>query len=94
MRYRFGVSGHLRASHHAASTIRGTQPARTLRMNNILLRLLVKFQTLTMREDGQDLVEYALVVGLISVAAVATLKSAATAINGVITNITTTLNNA
>jgi pilus assembly protein Flp/PilA len=63
-------------------------------MNNALLRLLVKFHTLTMREDGQDLVEYALVVGLISVAAVATLKGAATAINGLLTSITTTLDNA
>ena len=61
-------------------------------MNNAFLKLLVKFQTLAMREDGQDLVEYALVVGLISVAAVATLKSAAGAVTGVITNITTTLN--
>ena len=63
-------------------------------MNNALLRMLVKFHTLTMREDGQDLVEYALILGLISVAAVATLRSAATAINGVITSITTTLDNA
>lgn len=63
-------------------------------MNNALLRLLVRFQTLAMRDDGQDLVEYALVVGLISVAAVATLKSAATALNGVLTSITTTLDNA
>lgn len=63
-------------------------------MNNALLRMLVKFHTLTMREDGQDLVEYALILGLISVAAVATLRGAATAINGVITSITTTLDNA
>ena len=62
-------------------------------MNNFFLRLLVKLQTLAMREEGQDLVEYALVVGLISVAAVTTLKSAATAVNGVISNITTTLTN-
>jgi pilus assembly protein Flp/PilA len=63
-------------------------------MNNALLRLIVKLQTLTMREEGQDLVEYALVVGLISVAAVATLKGAATSINTLLTSITTTLNNA
>lgn len=63
-------------------------------MNNAMLRLLVKIQTLTMLNEGQDLVEYALVVGLISVAAVATLKSAATALNAVITSITTTLDNA
>lgn len=61
-------------------------------MNDLFLRLIVKLQTLAMREDGQDLVEYALVVGLISVAAVATLKSAATAVNSVVANITDTLN--
>ncbi len=63
-------------------------------MNNLYLRLLAKFQTLIMREEGQDLVEYALVVGLISVAAVATLQSASTAVNGVITKITSALNEA
>lgn len=61
-------------------------------MKDLLLKLLVKCQTLSMREEGQDLVEYALVVGLISVAAVATLKSAATAVNAVVSNITGTLN--
>lgn len=70
------------------------KPARKSKMNNALLKLLVKLQTLSVREDGQDLVEYALVVGLISIAAVATLKNAATAINGVITSITSTLSNA
>jgi pilus assembly protein Flp/PilA len=60
-------------------------------MNDLFLKFIVKLQTLAMREEGQDLVEYALVVGLISVAAVTTLKSAATAINGVVTSITTTL---
>lgn len=63
-------------------------------MNGTLLKLYVKLQTLTLQEEGQDLVEYALVVGLISIACVATLNSAATAVNGVITSITTTLTNA
>ncbi len=45
-------------------------------------------------EEGQDLVEYALVVGLISIAAVAGLQNAATAVNGVITSITGALNSA
>jgi pilus assembly protein Flp/PilA len=63
-------------------------------MNNALLRLLVKFHTLTIREEGQDLVEYALVVGLVSLAAVVTLKGAANAINGLLTSISTTLDNA
>lgn len=61
-------------------------------MNELFLKLAVKLQTLAMREEGQDLVEYALVVGLISVAMVATLRGVASACEGVITNITTTLN--
>jgi pilus assembly protein Flp/PilA len=64
-----------------------------IHMNDLFLKFLVKLQTLAMREEGQDLVEYALVVGLISVAAVATLQNAATAVNAVIKNITGTLNN-
>lgn len=62
-------------------------------MNDAFLRMLVKFHALAIREEGQDLVEYALVDGLISVAAVAVLQSAATAVNNVISNITTTLTN-
>lgn len=62
-------------------------------MNDAFFRLLVKLQPVATCEEGQDLVEYALVVGLISVAAVATLQGAATAVNNVIGNITTTLSN-
>jgi pilus assembly protein Flp/PilA len=47
---------------------------------------------LTIREEGQDLVEYALVTGLLAVAAVATLKTTATSITGIFSNIKTTLN--
>jgi pilus assembly protein Flp/PilA len=60
-------------------------------MNDVLLNLFVKMQTLMIREEGQDLVEYALVVGLISVAAVGVLKILATDVNAVFTNISTTL---
>lgn len=45
-------------------------------------------------ESGQDLVEYSLVAALLSAAAVATLKSLATAINGVFGSITSTLTSA
>ena len=51
------------------------------------LRLLVKVQDLMNREEGQDLVEYALVVALISTACVAGLNSVATAINSQFTSI-------
>jgi Flp pilus assembly pilin Flp len=37
----------------------------------MLLKLYVKFQDLMSREEGQDLVEYALVVALIALGAVA-----------------------
>jgi len=51
-------------------------------MNTLYLKLLVKMQDLMHREEGQDLVEYALIVALISTACVAGAKSVATAING------------
>jgi len=43
------------------------------------------------REDGQDLVEYALVVALIAFAATAGMRSLATKINSTFTNISTSL---
>ena len=39
-------------------------------MNNMLLKLYVKFQDLKNHEEGQDLVEYALVVALIAFGAI------------------------
>ena len=50
-------------------------------MNNLYLNLYIKFQILMDREDGQDMVEYALVVSLIAFAAVAGVKGLAGGIN-------------
>jgi pilus assembly protein Flp/PilA len=50
-------------------------------MNTMLLKLYVKFQDLLTREEGQDLVEYALVVALIAFGATAGMKSLATGLN-------------
>jgi len=50
-------------------------------MNNMLLNLYVKFQDLMNREEGQDLVEYALVVALIALGAVASMRTVATSIS-------------
>jgi pilus assembly protein Flp/PilA len=50
-------------------------------MNNILFRLLVKIQRLASREEGQDLVEYALVVALIAFGAVTGMKHLSSEIN-------------
>ena len=60
-------------------------------MNDTLLKLSVKMQTLVMQEEGQDLIEYALVVALIAFAATAGMSSVATAINTAFTNIGTKL---
>jgi pilus assembly protein Flp/PilA len=60
-------------------------------MKNSLLILSVKIQSLLSREEGQDLIEYALVVALIAFAATAGMKSLATDINLAFTNIGTSL---
>jgi pilus assembly protein Flp/PilA len=60
-------------------------------MNNILLKVYVKFQDLASREEGQDLVEYALVVALIAFGATAGMKALATGLNTAFQGISTTL---
>ena len=60
-------------------------------MNNLLIKLYVRLQDLASREDGQDLVEYALVVALIAFGATAGMGKLATGINTAFTNITTQL---
>jgi Flp pilus assembly pilin Flp len=56
-------------------------------MNNLLIKMYVKFQELKDREDGQYLVEYALVIVLVSIAAVASLGTLAGKITGVFSTI-------
>ena len=60
-------------------------------MKDILLKLYIKFQDLISQEDGQDLVEYALIVALIALACTVGMKSLATAISSGFTNLGTTL---
>ena len=59
-------------------------------MNTMLLKLYVKFQDLMSREEGQDLVEYALVVALIALGAAASMKTLASAISTEFTSISST----
>ena len=56
-------------------------------MNNALLRFYVKMQDLMSQDEGQDLVEYALVVVIISVGAVAILGTLATQVETVFSTI-------
>ncbi|HVO97173.1 MAG TPA: Flp family type IVb pilin [Bryobacteraceae bacterium] len=64
-------------------------------MRNAFLKLLVKAQ-LTLaslkKEDGQDLIEYALVVALVAFAATAGMKTLATGLNAAFSNIAGVLN--
>jgi pilus assembly protein Flp/PilA len=62
-----------------------------MQVNNMLLRLYLKFQDLMHREEGQDLVEYALLITLVALAAVAGVNKVASAINTIFSNISTTL---
>jgi pilus assembly protein Flp/PilA len=60
-------------------------------MNNLLLKLYVKLQELKDREEGQDLVEYALVVALVAFGATAGMGALAGGINTAFNNISTKL---
>jgi len=58
-------------------------------MNTLLLKLYAKSQELKNNEEGQDMVEYALVVALISLAATVAMQGVATALVNQFTNIST-----
>jgi pilus assembly protein Flp/PilA len=60
-------------------------------MNTMLLKVYIKFQDLATREEGQDLVEYALVVALIAFGATAGMKALAGGLNTAFNNISSTL---
>jgi pilus assembly protein Flp/PilA len=60
-------------------------------MNSLLLNLYVKFQDLKSSEEGQDLVEYALVVALIAFGATAGMSNLASGINTAFNNVSTQL---
>ena len=67
-------------------------------MNNLYLKLVIKqqqlkglFLDLMNREEGQDLVEYALVVALIAFGAILGMHSLATGLNTAFGDISTTL---
>jgi Flp pilus assembly pilin Flp len=60
-------------------------------VNNILLKLQVKLQDLLSREDGQDMVEYALIACLISLGCTATSQFLASGLSHAYGNISTTL---
>ncbi len=60
-------------------------------MNDLLLKMSLKIQDLMTREEGQDLVEYALVITLVALAAVGGIRGVTSAVNSVFSKISTTL---
>jgi pilus assembly protein Flp/PilA len=60
-------------------------------MNNLFLKLYVNFQNLVENEQGQDLVEYALLIALISLTVITSVKGIATAVNNVFSNVSNSL---
>jgi pilus assembly protein Flp/PilA len=63
-------------------------------MQETFWKLYSRLQTLILQEEGQDLIEYALVVALIAFAAVTSMQTLATDINNVFLGIGTSLVNA
>ena len=64
-------------------------------MKDTMLKLYIKMQNLKdllKQEEGQDLVEYALVVALIALAATAGMKTLASDISNAFSTVGTTLN--
>lgn len=60
-------------------------------MQTILSHFYNKLQNLTLRDEGQNLVEYALLVALIAFGATAAMHAAAGSVNTVFTTVGTTL---
>jgi len=60
-------------------------------MSNMLLQLYVRFQCLTAREEGQDLVEYALLCCLIALALITSIRNVASAVNTAFSNVSSSL---
>jgi pilus assembly protein Flp/PilA len=60
-------------------------------MNDLMIKLYITLKSVMAREEGQDLVEYALVVALIAFGAVTGMGYLATGINNAFSTIATRL---
>ena len=56
-----------------------------------MTNLITRMRALVRGDEGQDLIEYALLAGLISLVAVATVTTAGTQVKDIFTNITNKL---
>jgi len=60
-------------------------------MNTLFTKIYIQLRNLVVHEEGQDLVEYALVVALIAFGAITGMGVLATGINNAFSGIATTL---
>jgi Flp pilus assembly pilin Flp len=60
-------------------------------MNHLFLKLYIKLQNLAKSEEGQDLVEYALLCSLIALGCITSMKGVATFLNNVFSNVSNSL---
>ena len=60
-------------------------------MNVMLLKLYLKIHDLATREDGQDMVEYTMMVALLSFGWIASVKSVAVALNSAFDQVSTSV---
>jgi pilus assembly protein Flp/PilA len=60
-------------------------------MRDVLRNFLVKLQMLPLGEDGQDLVEYALLLCLISLSLISAISGIASAVNTTFSSISSSL---
>ena len=60
-------------------------------LNNLILRVISVFQNLANSDEGQDLVEYALLTSLIALAAIGGVSKVATAVTSIFTKISTSI---
>jgi len=60
-------------------------------VNDMLLKIYVKLQTLTASDEGQDLVEYSLLMRLISLSLISGINGIAKAVNTTFSNISSSL---
>jgi pilus assembly protein Flp/PilA len=60
-------------------------------MNNLILRAYVKIQNLMLREEGQDMAEYALLLSLIAVVCIGTVSKLANGVTNVMNTVISNL---
>jgi pilus assembly protein Flp/PilA len=60
-------------------------------VSDMLLKLYVKLQSLTASDEGQDLVEYSLLLTLISLSLISGINGIAKAVNATFSNISNSL---